>query len=157
MTQPGREKWAAENVRRQGHDCYLPQFLQVRGSEQRIRPLFPSYLFVHTFGRWLHFRSTFGIRDLIMADESPAIIPHLAIDQLKARQGEDGLIHLDPPPDAEPFHHGETLRVTNGPLWGYKGIFAGASDRERQTILIEFMGRQAAVMVKANQLERASR
>src|SRR5262245_22544847 len=133
MTQPGRERWAEENVRRQKHDCYLPQFLQIKGSEERIRPLFPGYLFVHTLGRWTHFRSTFGIRDLTMADDGPAIIPYSAIQELQARHGPDGFVRLDAKREAEPFKEGETLRVTDGPLWGYKGVYAGASDRERQT------------------------
>lgn len=156
MTQPGREKWAQENVRRQRHDCYLPLFLQVRGSEERVRPLFPGYLFVHTFGRWQHFRSTFGIRDLIMGDDGPATIPPGAIRELRGREGDDGLVHLDAPPADDSFLPGETLRVTAGPLWGYKGIWTGASDHERRTILMEFMGRVAPVTVRFNQLERAS-
>jgi len=95
---PQRENFAAECVSQQGYTVFLPRVLQYNGrGAHRLalaKPLFPSYLFVGIESRWRPLLSTFGVAAVIMAGESPGIVPPSVIEQLRTRLDVDGLVRL---------------------------------------------------------------
>ena len=87
-TQPLRERWAAENCRRQGAETYLPQIEESARvvtagrviATLRPRPLFPGYLFVRTVGQqWRFLLGTFGVIDLIATSNTPSQVKILLL------------------------------------------------------------------------------
>lgn len=150
-TKPQQERWAAENVHRQGYETYLPLTLAKPKGAPRKPPapvcLFPRYLFVRTDGRWRSLLSTFGVAGVIMNGERPSILPEEVVDSIKSRQGSDGLVYLPNTP-ASRFKAGERLRINEGPLIGYSGICAEDSGPMRVRILLDFLGRQTSVRVQ---------
>lgn len=160
-TQPSRENWAAENVKRQGCEFYLPQFEEEvmvgrRGSKKIVtmkRPLFPSYLFVHTMGQWRFLLGTFGVSSVMQENGTAAIVPDSAIDQLRSRE-VNGLIVL-PSRQSRHFEKGDSVRVTEGSFLGYQGIYEGLGANDRVKVLLDFMGRKTPILIGEGSLESA--
>lgn len=71
QTKVNCEAKAAENLRRQGYETYLPRYLKRRRHARRVdltaKPLFPCYMFVAidvAMQRWRSIQSTFGVSRL---------------------------------------------------------------------------------------------
>lgn len=156
-TKPRQERWAAKNVERQGFEYYLPatQVTVVKRGRKVVQPqyLFPRYLFVRTTGRWRSLLGTFGVTELIMQGDSPAVMPCREIEQLRAREDEDGNIVL-PTQKCPKFVQGDTIRVTEGPYKGFMGIVDGLAPHDRVKILLEFLGRHCRVLVPDGAVEK---
>lgn len=156
-TQPSRERWAAENCLRQGAETYLPLIIErnvvVRGRKlvQRLRPLFPGYLFIRTLGQWHFLCGTFGLINLIMTGESPASIPQTIIDDLKQREA-DGAVQL-PTQVTRAFDPKDPVRIADGPFEGRIGLVDGYTDSERVRVLLDLLGRKVPALFDEGQLE----
>ena len=155
-TQPNREAWAGDNITRQGYTYYLPRFKEtvfaktMRKQVTRIRALFPSYLFVNTDGPWRWLTGTFGVSTLIFNGEAPALVSSRIIDDLKAREDDDGLVILPGDPRLKHksrFTPGQLVKATEGPFIGFTGIHEGTSAHERERILLDLLGRKVSVEI----------
>lgn len=137
-THPRREQWARQNVEAQGHQAYLPLLRPDKRHEiKRIRALFPSYLFVNITGPYSFLWSTFGIAwPIISTGYSLAKIPNEVIDELRDREGIDGMIAL---PDHR-FRHNQAVRVRRGPFADRIGLFQGMSGKDRVKVLFDTLG-----------------
>lgn len=160
-TQTRRENWAAENIARQGAEFYLPRVAEEvyvrRGAPYvvRARCLFPSYIFVRSpNGQWRFLLGTFGVTELIMSGAQPAVVADGEIARIQAREDVDGIVHLPARPSR--FVHGSQVRVADGPFVGYVGIYQGASSKECQRVLLDFLGRKATVLIGDSCLEEFS-
>lgn len=156
ITQPKREQWAAENVIRQGYEVYHPRFVTSQDIEGRkklkmwkTQSLFPGYLFVHTPGIWRFLIGTFGVMGVVMlASDTPAVLPDQVMVDLRARQGLDGAITLP-----KRFAHGQSVRVTGGAFQGLSGIWDGSTRQERECVLLDVLGGKTRVLVAKEFLE----
>lgn len=155
-TKAQRERWAAENIARQGFEPYTPMTMTeevVRGQKrQKLQPLFPSYLFVRTDGRWRCITGTFGVASIVMQGQSPAIMPDSAIEQLRARENASGVIVL-PKPNASRFAQGDAVRISSGPFVGFNGIWDGIGAADRVRVLLQLLGRQTRILIGEDLLE----
>jgi transcription antitermination factor NusG len=154
-----REKWACENIARQGATFYLPQVLnrtRLRGRKteaEGTRCLFPGYLFVKTAGQWRFLLGTFGVAAVIMQGQQPALLPDWEVDRLKNSE-VDGLVVL--PKEAlmtERFKTGERVRVADGLFSGCTGIYEGSGPKECERVLLDFLGRKTAVLIGSQYLQ----
>ncbi len=143
------ERLAAINLRRQGMDAYLPQYLKRRRHARRTQwipaPLFPGYLFVAMdveTVRWRAIHSTVGVRYLVCHGDWPAPVPAGIVEEVQAREDEQGLVAIDTPP---PFEEGEMVRITAGAFCDQVGLFDCATDNERIIVLLELLGRHVKV------------
>jgi transcriptional antiterminator RfaH len=164
-TQPNREGWAGENIKRQGYSYYLPRFKeivfvkQMRRHVSRVRALFPSYLFVNTDGPWRWLTGTFGVSTLIFNGECPAEVSARIIDDLRSREDEEGLVVLPGDPRLKRrsrFTPGEIVKATEGPFIGFTGIHQGTEAHERERILLDLLGRKVPVLIGEACLESYS-
>lgn len=155
-TKPNREKWAAENILRQGRTPYLPMIgsISIRGGRTIAvaKPLFSSYVFVEdSNGQWKYLLGTFGLIGVVLVGEKPALISSVEIEKLRKRENEAGLVVL---PKAR-FRVGASLRVTGGSMVNKCGIYEGQSDKDRQQVLIDYMGRKTRFFIPDDELELA--
>lgn len=155
-TKAQRERWAAENIVRQGFEPYTPMTMTeevVRGQKrQKIHSLFPGYLFVRTDGRWRFLSGTFGVASVVMQGQSPAVMPNSAIEQLRSRENSQGIITL-PKPNMQRFSSGDPVRVKDGAFSGHYGIWEGLGASERVRVLLELLGRKTRILISEDYLE----
>jgi len=152
-TKPNREKWAAENVARQGRIPYLPSISSIVTKGGRTlavsRPLFTSYLFVQTDEQWKFLMNTYGVIGVVLNGDKPAILPDDVIQQLRSKEDEQGLVVLPKPR----FIPGQSVRITDGAFVNRQGIYYGQADKERQQVLLDILGRKTKVLIADDQLE----
>jgi transcriptional antiterminator RfaH len=154
-TKPQRERWAAENVARQQFEYYFPQIVE-RNRKNRLleaKPLFPGFIFVHIGQQWYCLLSTFGVIGILMAGESPDIMPDRAIYQLHLRENNQGYIDLPAAPKRVKIN--EQARIEKGPLAGHMGLVTGMRDQERIKILLDILGRKTEILVAERDLAAA--
>jgi len=114
------------------------------------KPLFPSYLFVGIESRWRPLLSTFGVAGVIMAGESPGIVPPAVIEQLRSRLDIDGLVRL---PKRQ---RGDRVQIMRGPFAKRTALYLGMSARDRVRVLLSVMGGQTSVLICERDLAPAA-
>jgi transcription antitermination factor NusG len=133
-----REPYAAANLQRAGYRVYLP--VTRIHPRRNVVALFPSYLFVRVEQRWSNIQHTVGVVRLLRAGDVPARLPERVVADLQARE-VDGVVALPT------LRRGQTVRVVGGSLRGRLAIYQGMAGRDRERVLIEFLGRQVSAVV----------
>jgi transcriptional antiterminator RfaH len=155
LTKPRSEAVATTHLRRQGFDCLLPRVQHrrrsPRGMQETIVPLFPRYVFLRaradgwTLGP---VRSTRGVTGVVRFGGEASHVPDSVIDTIRSRMSSDDCVRLDAPV----LHHGDAVRITEGPLCGMRAIFDAPSGSERVRLLMEILGERVAVVLPRSQL-----
>ena len=162
-SQPRREKWAAENLKNMGYECYMPMFgklCRVDTSpvrEIRAEFLFPGFIFVNSPLRQWHFLlGTFGIQRVYMQDETrPAWVNPKEIDRMKAMQDPStGWIALPKQPAPLGLVKGQSARVSRigHQFEGHVVIFEGLDAKGREKALLNFLGGKQRTLFDAGTL-----
>ncbi|MGF1649333.1 MAG: transcription termination/antitermination protein NusG [Hyphomicrobiaceae bacterium] len=153
-TQPHREQFAAENLRRQGFEAYCPQIGKRIRHARRIydtrRPLFPSYVFVRADGAQMNWRvmlSTYGVRTVICMGDAPGTIDGAFIETLRSRE-VDGVVCSKP----SDFDVGQTVKISAGPFEGLVGQIVELRDKDRVGILLDLLNNRIKAHLPASQL-----
>lgn len=134
-----REALAQHCLGLAGYTVYQPR---VRTARRTSAPLFPSYVFILIeLQRW-QARWAVGVRRLIQnGSAEPTHVPDHIIEELRAREGRDGLITLPPPPRlGDQFQRGDQVRITGGPLTGFVGLVEGLRAHQRLEVLLQMLG-----------------
>ena len=157
-TQAGAEVLAVHHLERQKFNVYMPLYLKRRNHARQItwhkKPLFPRYVFVHlTDGSlWRKIRSTVGVSDLVYMGNKPATVDDTVIEEIRGREGDDGLVRL---PDPEGHKAGDQVRITKPGLGDLCGIFEQQDDRDRVFVLLNFLGRTVRAHVRPSEVQGA--
>jgi transcriptional antiterminator RfaH len=143
-----REKFAADHLEGAGFEIFVPK--------TTTGPLFPGYLFVRIGDAWRAIDRTVGVLELVKFGDTPARCPEAAVEALMDRVDPDGVIRLAPPPPPKPVPRkpipvGAKVRVAGG----FTGIYLGMTAREREKVLIDFLGRQVEVELPPGQFPSA--
>jgi transcription antitermination factor NusG len=152
----GREKWASENIERQGFTVYSPLVaVELSSKHIKIESLFPGYLFVFTpNGQWRALTGTFGVMSVVMLAGEPARIRPVELDRLRAREGANGFVVL--PSKIQTRRRpvqGEAVRVKSGPLGQRQGICVGYRGVDRIKVLMDFMGGKVSMLLYDDNLD----
>lgn len=158
---PRQEGVAKTNLERQGFRAYLPLARVARKRLGRrvpvLEPLFPRYLFIELStetDNWGPIRSTLGVSTLVrFGGGLPARVPGDLVAGLQQRDDTEGIQDLMVPQ----FREGERVRIGSGAMEGYEGIFLARTSKERVSVLLEILGRQAKISVGVDQLETGGR
>jgi transcriptional antiterminator RfaH len=159
QTQVNGEARAAENLRRQGYETYLPRYLKRRRHARKVdfvaKPLFPRYMFVAidmATQRWRSVQSTSGVSRLVSNGDEPAAMPQGVVRALRAQEDTRGFVKLDAAPAFAP---GDKVRVLAGAFMDNAGLFNGIADHDRVSILLEMLGRKVRVLLDADMVAAA--
>ena len=152
-TQPNYEGRAEVNLQRQGFATYLPRYQRTRRharkTETVVRPLFPRYMFVAldlARDRWRAIQSTFGVSHLVLAGEEPLALASGVVDEIRAREGNDGIVKLGLPAGVGV---GSRIRLIDGIFEDARGVIERIADDRRVAILLQLLGREVRVFVPA--------
>jgi transcriptional antiterminator RfaH len=156
MTKPRSEALAEEHLRRQGYETLLPRVRRVlrgaAGLKVRIESLFPNYLFLCADperSSLAPVRSTRGAIGLVRFGMEPVRVPDEVIARIRGRiDAEDGLVRLESPELAP----GQRVRVTEGPLLGWDGVFLAGEGADRVRLLLQLLGSVREVVLPRAQL-----
>jgi len=152
-TAPRHEKLVANQISRQGIDCFLPLYRSVRRWKDRRKQLsmvlFPGYVFVQMAmeSRLLVLQVPGAVR-LVSFNGRPAVLPDHEIETVR--------MHVSKARMVEPHAYlsaGQRVRVASGPLQGLEGIIVRTKDRCRVVLSIHLIMRSVAVEVDADDLE----
>lgn len=155
-SKPRQERYARENLERQGYEVYLPLMRERRRRQGRyvetIDAMFPRYLFIRLdqgSDNWAPIRSTFGVSGLVYFGFKPARLAPEFIEFLRRRDDETGCQAI-PLPELRP---GDRVRIVDGAMAGYEGLFQARNARDRVTILLSFAGTFTQVDLSLHELE----
>jgi transcriptional antiterminator RfaH len=111
---------------------------------------FPRYLFVRIEGQWRFLLSTIGVVSVIKSggDEHPAVLDDEVVRILKSRE-ERGFIQI---PASPLYAKGQRVRMEHGCFAGLEGIYKGADSLERETVLLNLLGRVTPVSVSTGSI-----
>ncbi len=153
--QPRKELQVHNTLTQKSITTYYPT-VKVKSKNPRaskIQPYFPGYIFVQADLnavlikdlRWLP-----GVIGLVQFGDYVATVGNQFITELKSKVAEisanDGL---------STFKKGDRVRITQGPLAGYEGLFDTAlSGKERAIILLQFLARSSKVETDITSLEK---
>jgi transcriptional antiterminator RfaH len=158
QTKPRQEHLAQENLERQGYSTYLPLIRNIRrrlgNRHYADEPFFPRYMFIRLntlTDNWAPIRSTVGVVNLVRFGQWPTPVPDSLIQQIRERANPDtGLHEIE-----RQLNKGDKVRILDGPLVGFEGIFLASSGQDRVLVLLEIMGKQARLQVEIDTLERS--
>ncbi|MGB5324265.1 MAG: transcription/translation regulatory transformer protein RfaH [Pseudomonadales bacterium] len=155
-TKPRQETCAAEHLRRQAFEVYLPcikQSHRYRGQwREKTESLFPRYLFIRLdlgLDNIAPIRSTYGVSTLVSFCGQPATVPDPFIYALtRSSDPETGLIY----PKKDLFEAGTEVTIMDGPLQGLKAIFKVNDGEQRSIILLELLGKIQKISIDRDHL-----
>lgn len=161
QTKPGQERLAEANLLRQDYRAYLPRLKSRRkaGGGRWISvaiPLFPGYLFVEldvTREAWRSINGTIGAIGLVSFGSRPSPLPEGVIEEIRAREGADGLVEANALARYKP---GDRVAIADGPLAEADGLFHAADGDRRVVVLMRLLGRDVPVRVRGDQIRAAS-
>jgi transcription antitermination factor NusG len=137
-----REGFAAKRLEAGGFEAFAPR--------TPTGALFPGYLFIRIGDTWRAIDRTVGVLSLVKFGDAPARCPEAEVESLMDRVDPDGIIRLAPAPQPaprKPIPIGAKVRTPSG----LSGIYLGMTAREREKVLIDLLGRQKPVTLRAGQ------
>lgn len=156
QARPGAEALAQSNLHLLKVETFLPLVRRVirrpaRAPRFALRPLFAGYLFAR-FCPAISLRAvnySHGVLRVLGTGDRPCAVDENIIATVRERVGPEGFVELFD----RPFAPGDSVRVTEGPLTGWSGIFDSAlNDAQRVVILIETL-QQGRVVMRRDWLE----
>jgi transcription antitermination factor NusG len=151
-TAPRHEKFVADQINRQGIDCFLPLYRSMRRWKDRRKELalvlFPGYVFVQmALQNRLRVLQLPGAVRLVSFNGQPTPMPEEEIENLRTRLSSG---NVEPHPY---LAVGRRVRVRSGPLQGLEGIIVRTKDRCRIVLSIHLIMRSVAVEVDDGDVE----
>jgi transcription antitermination factor NusG len=128
-----RERYAARNVTRQGHECFVP-YIRHEG-RSREEPLFPGFIFVRG-PQWYYLKSTYGVLSPIMQGAEPARMPIAQMKELLKMTDKEGVITIE----REKFVPGQEVTFKTGAWQGHWGVYIRAVSKDRVRVLLSLLG-----------------
>ena len=157
ICRPNQGHIAFRNLVGAGFDVFMPRHRaswRWRGKQvDGWRPVFGGYLFFSTdpaTPRWREVASTPGIGSLVKTGpHGPAQVPSAVVTGLMLRCDSEGCLI----PDTD-FRMGEKVRLICGPFAGFVGTVERVDPDRRVHLLLELLGRGAALTASHADVER---
>jgi transcriptional antiterminator RfaH len=153
-THPHSEKRAQDNLNRQGWTCFCPLITRThrvgRRLSSRPSPLFPGYLFVSfdpSRSQWRSIDSTFGVRRIVKACDTPTRLPAGIVEAFQAMLNDSGEVDF-----SLKMREGARVQFTQGPFAHLIGTLEHLDRNGRVTVLLDILGRVSQVKASAKDL-----
>jgi transcriptional antiterminator RfaH len=157
QTQPKHEHIAAAQLRTNSKiEVFLPRIRYRRSTRSGpawvTEALFPNYLFAHfdLVSQLRLVQAVRGVRNVVHFGARWPTIPETAIAELRSAMGVEETRVL-----SQDLNPGDAVEVADGIFHGLQAVVARVMpQRQRVSILLDFLGRQTAVELDRNQLVR---
>ena len=148
QTKPSQESRAVTELSRQGYeaDALLVEVRHIKNGEvtHRLKPYYPSYVFVGADPHWWPIRNTRGVhRILSSASQTPYELADDIIFEIRSRiTSMSNVVPLH----TIHFEKGQRVKITEGIFAGMEGIFQ-EDESNRTRCLLELLGSRMKVHV----------
>lgn len=157
QTQPKHEHIAAAQLRQVSSlDVFLPRIRYRRstrcGPAWVTEALFPNYLFAHfdLVAQLRLVQAVRGVRKVVHFGSRWPTIPEATIAELRTAIGIEEVKVL-----SQDLHPGDAVEVADGVFHGLQALVTRVMpQRQRVSVLLDFLGRQTAVELDRSQLVR---
>lgn len=157
MAKPRKEYASTSFLAQAGIETYFPEvneYFSVKGRQDvRRAGLFPGYFFAK-FDYDEQYRMVSycrGVRRIVTFGQTPAEVEPGLLDDIRRKLGQHDMNPI------ATLRHGETVRISHGPLAGVEGIFDSClSGQERVVVLLRALSYQSRAVVKISDIERFS-
>ncbi len=158
QTKPASEIRVEKNLLNQGIETFLPLYetFQSCGGRlvQKIRPLFPNYLFAR-LDLDLHYykvKWTRGVNKILGNEAEPLPVSDSIVETIKSRCKGGNLVRLE-----EEWKEGDPVQIASGPFKDLTGIFQKKmSEKGRVRILLNLIGVDVPVQISKWQLKKVA-
>lgn len=160
-SKPNKEEFLAGQLTAYGIKVFYPRIRvrTVNPRARKIKPFFPSYLFVHVDLEavsisTLHWMP--GAVNLVSFDGQPAPVPELLISAIERQVEQINASQKNP---LLGLKRGDSVVIHDGPFAGYEAIFdEQIPGRERVRVLLTFLQkRHIPVELREDQIGRTKR
>jgi len=114
--------------------------------------LFSRYLFVELdldAQAWWSVNGTRGVVRLVTFGDTPSAVPESVMEDLRARETEDGSILLARPD----MKQGDRVQIIDGPFAETVALFDHMTDDRRAMLLLDLLGQTVRVRAPVRSLE----
>ena len=144
------EKVVSELLRNKGFETFLPLYKRRHQYARRFRefelPLFPGYLFCHTFlSRRLPIMTTPGVIKIVGAGRTPIPVDSNEITSLK--KAVEAGVAMSP---HDFWQSGQIGRISAGPLTGVEGIVVKSKQSMRLILCVTLLQRAVMLEIDSN-------
>lgn len=157
------EKLAQQSIQEIGFGTLLPLIrrrtepTKARPARTVLSPLFPGYVFAAWDGsaNWAKARRAKGVASVLTAvgSDSPAVVPLLFIEALRARMDDQHVLQDLSVPDLLPALPAMTaVVIRSGPLAGQRGIVEWSTE-ERVALLLHVLGGYRRAQLRRDHVE----
>ena len=155
-TQPKSEVLAAENLKRQGFDVYLPLYKTYKKSLAdevcRSVPMFARYMFFRPGNDTQSIgaaRSTRGVSFVLSFGFQMAVLKNVQLEAIRAFELARNCMDTG---QISPFQPGVKVRFADSSMRGLDGVVTSVSS-QRVKVLLELLGKQHTVSVEHQRVE----
>lgn len=152
QTSVRRESAVAAQLEYRGYQVYLPAYEQpIQRSDHIMKrdcPLFPGYLFCRFDRRLPSIVTTPGVISILGIGGRPQEVPSHEVASIGA------MLQSRLPVGAHPFiREGESIRITQGPLKGVRGVLITTNDSLKVVVSVCLLQRSVAVSLDRQSIE----
>jgi len=111
-------------------------------NRKKTGALFPGYLFFLVESDWKRIFTKdllFAVRGVLMRDTELLLLEQRVIDEIRAREDSDGVVHFGP------IGAGTKIRVKEGQMFGMLGVIDCYRSENRVRVLLDVLGRVTPV------------
>ena len=159
-TKPQQEQVAKLHYERQGYVVYLPMMRTIvrhaRRTEEKCRPFFPGYLFLHLAPlerNWVAISSTRGALGPICFGDQYVPMPNWIIADLQTKEDGGGAIPLADL-QKKRLTPGATVAVQLDDDTFAQGLFYSFSGQENVVVLLSFLNRHVKTTLPLDRVQR---
>ncbi len=156
-THPHKEQIAMAHLERQNFVTYCPmiqrQVRRGRHTRDVVRPLFPSYVFLHLAPEkeiWRPVLSTIGVKTLVRFGDQLGLLKDPFIESLRSREVEGVVVK-----PVSPYRTGQDVRIVGGAFDGIVGRILTVDAAGRLEILMDILQRSVKAKIHAEQVHLA--
>ncbi len=152
--QPHRETGAQAQLETQGFRTFLPRVTRTVRHARKLRTVksaaFPGYFFIILDlgrDRWRSVNGTYGVKAIIMGDDSPIPAPKGVVEALISYVDQSGVCRFD-----RDLSEGQAIRVVSGPLADAFGKLVKLDANGRVRVLLDIMGGKVLTVIERSSL-----
>lgn len=147
-TKSSKELFVKDQVEAQGFEAHAPEYFDEY--HQKVKIMFPGFIFVKTNGPWSFLVYTKGIYKVIMTGEVPSKMSLKQMRDLRKYENKQGITVI---PERHTFEAGDEVQLVEGPFKSFVGTYVQHLPKRLCKVRVLFWGKLVDVQIHRGYLE----